>query len=253
MENNYILATSRQGIYTITLNRPEKLNAMCIDLVVQLNDEIQKIKNDDSAKAVFITGSEKAFSAGGDLHEMKMLSQPEAAKRSLFVQDTFKTIQNLNIPVVAFISGICFGGGMELALHTDFRYCTSTARFALPEVKYGIIPGAGGTVQLSQQLNIADTAYYLFTGNEIPATKLQQAGIIQKVIEGRLLLVEMENLAEYFSSISRPVLLALKEQIINSRNSNLQAAYTNEAQLFASLLSAQGRSGIDKEFTNRKV
>jgi len=252
MENNFITTTSRHGIYTITLNRPEKHNAMCINLVEQLFAEINKVKTDDSIKAVFITGNEKAFSAGGDLDEMKFLSKDEAEKRSLFVQDTFKVIQNLDVPVVAFISGICFGGGMELALHTDFRYCTSTARFALPEVKYGIIPGAGGTVQLPQQLNLADAAFYLLTGNEIPVAKLQQAGFIQKVIDGKLLTVEMENLAEYFSSISRKVLLALKDQLKRSRLAHLQSNYSNEAALFASLLSSQGRTGIDKEFTNRK-
>lgn len=252
MQFNYIISKQVNAILFITLNRPDKHNALCIDLVKELNLAFTEAKDNDGINAIFVLGNKNAFSAGGDLKEMKTLEKAEAQKRSAFVQETFCLMSEIEIPVISLISGICFGGGLELALHTDFRICAESARIGLPEVKYGMIPGAGGTVQLPNYLGKADASYYLLTGNEIPLQKALHAGLIQKTVADKEFNNEIEILANYFRSANRNALKAVKKMLMQNGNNKTNANYAMESDFFATLLTQQGHRGIEDKFIKNK-
>jgi enoyl-CoA hydratase/carnithine racemase len=241
-----VLFELQENIAIIKLNRPEKMNALCIDMVEALDKIADECNANDQLKAVFVYGNDKAFSAGGDLKEMQTLSEAEAEKRSGYVQSTFVKLGQIAVPVIAVIEAIAYGGGMELALQCDIRVASSNAKFALPEVKYGMIPGAGGTVMLPEVLPQGEAAWYLLTGEEIPSSLLLQRGVLQKVLEPGTLLEEAQKLKAYFANSPREVLVALKKQYKNK--GKLEDRYNTEASSFAHLLYNNGRTGITKNF-----
>jgi len=249
MQNKYKFIQLRQdnGIVCIILNRAEKLNAICFEMVEEINDAISNI-NFSETKALFITGNNEAFSAGGDLKEMKQLSREEAERRSLFIQDTFRKIQSLDIPSVAFIRGFCFGGGLELALHCDIRICDTNSQFAFPEVKYGIIPGAGGTVIFPAIAGESRASYYLLTGEEFNQNTAVDLNVIHKIIEPQDFEKEIENRKNFFIKTDKKALKAIKHLNKITVNNNIDALYREEARLFAELLHKNGKTGISDKF-----
>lgn len=248
MQYKFINTSTKDKIFVITLNRPDKHNALHIDMVRELNHCFSELINNSSINAIFIKGNDKAFCAGGDLKEMQQLDEKEAKRRSAYVQSTFKLLGEIKVPVVAFVQGICYGGGLELTMHTDFVICDETARLALPEVKYGMIPGAGGTVQLPLQMMKSDAAYFLLTGNEIPLSKAFNSGLIQLVLCNDEFEQEKIKLASYFANANPFALKAIKERIRSSSNKSLDENYNQESKYFSELLTQQGRTGIEKNF-----
>ncbi|OFX61360.1 MAG: hypothetical protein A2W84_11130 [Bacteroidetes bacterium GWC2_40_13] len=248
MEYQFIAFTITDGIAQLKLNRADKLNAICFRMVEEIRHALTHLDT-TTTKALFVVGHEKAFSAGGDLKEMKTLTQQEAERRSQFIHESFQLFQKLPIPTIAFISGVCLGGGLELALHCDVRICTQTARLALPELQYGIIPGAGGTVQLPLQLGHANAAFYLFTGADIPLELALQQGLIQQLLSVEQFPEVQKNLACHFSNTELEALKAVKEQLQRHRDgTSLTERYQQEAACFATLLANHGKDGIGDRF-----
>ena len=231
----------------LKLNRPEKRNALSLALIEELGLALNELAQNESIYAVFVLGNMEAFSAGGDLMEMQELSLEEAEKRSRLVQNTFQRLANLEVPVIAFIAGIAFGGGLELALHCDFRISSRSARFTFPEAKFGLIPGAGGTVLFPQLASKGDASYYLFTGHEIPIDKAYDLGIVQKVVYADELDKEMHHLACYFSGCSLEAIKAMKRMVKRAKP-NLTENYEQESKEFARVLQLVGREGIKTKF-----
>ncbi len=250
MQYTHINVESKKNITCLHLNRHKKLNAICFKMVEEIYHAVSAIDT-TGINALFIFGRPKAFSAGGDLKEMQLLDQKEAERRSNFIHKTFKLIQNLDIPTVAFIQGICFGGGLEIALHCDIKICDNTARFAFPEIKYGIIPGAGGTVQFPIQVGESAAAYYLFTGDEFNYETAKKIGLVQKVVNTTNFKQEIDNQILFFSEAAADSLKAIKQTIKLSRKNNLDSQYSKEAQLFSRLLFKNGKSRIGENFLNK--
>ncbi len=252
MDYNNLIIKNHDKVLHIILNRIDKYNALSNDLLNELNHAFNSAKNDDSINCVFISSSsEKAFCAGGDLNEMKLLNKQQAEKQSLFVQDTFKILQEIKVPVISFISGICYGGGLELALHTDIRICTETTVFAMPEVKYGIMPGGGGTVLMPQTIGVQNAMYYLLLGKELLVDEAKNMGLIQQIIPQNELQTSIDNNIKYFANSCRESLISIKKMLYKSsvNNNNL---YNTEAKLFAELLDNGGTKGIDNVFVKGK-
>ena len=247
MRYTYINVEHKEKIVCLQLNRPNKLNAICFEMVEEIHQAVSLIDT-NKTNALFILGCEKAFSAGGDLKEMQQLDQPEAERRSNYIHNTFRMIHNLEIPVIAFIQGICFGGGLEVALHCDIRICDSTARFAFPEVKYGMIPGAGGTIQFPLQVGESIAAYYLLTGEEFNAETAIKINLVQKTDVVENFEHEIVKQISYYSKTNPASLKAIKQMIKLKREPDLDIRYSKEAQLFSTLLFSNGKSGIGKSF-----
>ena len=151
MSYSTLLTTLQNGIFTITINRPDKLNALNKDVFTDLDKAVDEIQNDPAIRSAIITGSgSKAFVAGADITEFAGLSKAEAMALSKRGQDIFLKIENSSKPIIAAVNGFALGGGCELAMACHFRIASDNAKFGQPEVNLGLIPGYGGTQRLTQ-------------------------------------------------------------------------------------------------------
>ena len=171
------------GIYTITINRPEKLNALNSIVLSELEHAIDEIYFNPSIKSAIITGTgSKAFVAGADISEFSDLTKNEAIKLSKKVQDTFFKIENSGKPIVAAVNGFALGGGCELAMACHFRIASENARFGQPEINLGIIPGYGGTQRLTKLIGKGRATELLISGTMIDASTALQYGLVNYVV-----------------------------------------------------------------------
>ncbi len=183
-QQQYILFEQKDSIAVLKLNRPEKLNAMNLDVIAQLNNIVDSISNDDGIKAVIITGTgEKAFCAGADIEYMSKISPLEAEQYAIKGHGVMSKIENLNKPVIAAVNGYALGGGCELALACDIRIASKNAILGQPEVSLGICPGWGGTQRLARIVGIAKAKELIFTGRRISADEALTIGLVNKVVE----------------------------------------------------------------------
>ncbi len=248
MAYTYIDLRITEHVALLELQRSAKKNALCIAMVQELHACFSDLKENPKIQALLIRGQEDVFSAGGDLKEMQDLSEEEAQKRSAFVQETFSILRQMPCPVVAFIQGICYGGGLELALHCDIRLAADNTRLAFPEVKYGMIPGAGGTVLLREYIPAGDAFYFLSTGNEIPLDKALTQGLIQESFPLEVSEQYLQTQINHYQQLNPKALSALKKiQQLNCTKS-LDERYLSESVHFANLLVQNGRKGIQKKF-----
>jgi len=149
---------------------------------------------------------------------------------------------------VAWVQGVCYGGGLELLLHCDYSFCCETTKLALPEVKYGMIPGAGGVTLLQHRMSKADAFYYLSTGDEIPLDKAFNCGLIQQIISIDRFEEAIERKTKFYNEANGFALKALKKITKVNNNAELEAVYRMESDYFSTLLFENGRKGIDKNF-----
>jgi len=175
--------STEDGILIVTINRPDKLNALNKTVLDELQDVVYKIYHDPTIKSAIITGSgEKAFAAGADIAEFMELEPsmaPDLAKRG---QDVFDAIEDSPKAIVAAVNGFALGGGCELALACHFIYASENAKFGQPEVNLGLIPGYGGTQRLTQLIGRNRAIEVLMTGNMISAKEAMEYGMVNKVV-----------------------------------------------------------------------
>ncbi len=179
------LKTADSGaIRTITINRPEKLNALNVATVAELDAAISEVEADDTIAAVVITGAgDKAFVAGADISELATLGPVEAKEFALRGQEVFRRLERLTKPVVAAVNGYALGGGCELSMACHFRVASSNAVFGQPEVKLGLIPGYGGTQRLPRLVGKGRALEILLTGRNVAAAEAQSIGLANVVCE----------------------------------------------------------------------
>jgi enoyl-CoA hydratase len=190
-----LLTTLENGIFTITINRPEKLNALNTTVIQELSQAIDEVYDNASVKSAIITGSgEKSFVAGADITEFLQLdaTQGEALARNA-QQNVFDKIENSPKPIVAAVNGFALGGGCELALACHFIIASDNAKFAQPEVNLGIIPGYGGTQRLVQLVGKGRAMQLLMTGEMVTAKDAMQYGIVNKVVTQSELLTSVQE------------------------------------------------------------
>jgi len=197
MDYKNLLFELTDNIAKITINRPEKLNALNNETLVELNDLFDFLQETDTISVVIITGfGEKAFVAGADIKELSNLNGKSGVVFSLFGQSVFNKIENLNKPVIAAVNGFALGGGCELALACHIRYASENAKFGQPEVNLGIIPGYGGTQRLTRQIGKGRAIEYILSGDLIPAQEAFRIGLVNKVFTIEELLPKTIELAE---------------------------------------------------------
>lgn len=178
-----LLTNLEQGIYTITINRPDKLNALNKVVMHELNEAVKEMQTNEAVKAVIITGAGgKAFVAGADISEFVGLSSEEGLQIATFGHGIFNAIENSAKPVVAAVNGFALGGGCELAMACHFRVASTNAKFGQPEVNLGLIPGYGGTQRLVQLVGKGRALEMMMTGNLIDAPTALQYGLVNYVV-----------------------------------------------------------------------
>ena len=182
MEYKNILLDVNEHIAIVSLNRPDKLNALNHETLVELKSVFERLKSDDNVFVVIITGSgEKAFVAGADISEINKLNMLEGKKFAEFGQSVFSLIEKFDKPVIAAVNGFALGGGCELALSCHIRLASENAKFGQPEVNLGIIPGYGGTQRLARLINSGRALEMILTADMIDATEAFRIGLVNKV------------------------------------------------------------------------
>src|SRR5574338_108462 len=212
MNYKNILLDINERIAIVTLNRPDKLNALNHDTLTELMEVFENLKNNENVFVIIITGSgEKAFVAGADISDINKLSMLEGKKFAEFGQSVFSYIESMDKPVIAAVIGFALGGGCELALACHIRTASENAKFGQPEVNLGIIPGYGGTQRLAGLINTGRAMEYILTGDIIDSSEALRLGIVSHVYPQTELLARAEDMANKIISKARhAVRLAIK-------------------------------------------
>ncbi len=244
MAFNNILVESSAGITTVTVNRPDKLNALNTETICELNQCFTGLASDDETRVVVLRGAgEKAFVAGADINELAQMTAPEAELLSRGGQKLMNLIENLGKPVIAAVGGFALGGGCELAMACTFRYASATAKLGLPETGLGLIPGFGGTQRLSRLVGRGRALELVLTGNMISAEEACIMGLVNKVFTGDDLMDEVMKIAGVLASKSTLTLKIALQAVNNGLNMNQDSG----CQLEAALFGVCGASGDARE------
>ena len=196
-----LLTSLESGIFIITINRPDKLNALNNDVFTDLNTALDEIDRNSEIKSVIITGAGlKAFVAGADISEFSGFSKEQAMALAKRGQDTYFRIENCSKPIIAAVNGFALGGGCELAMACHFRIASENAKFGQPEVNLGLIPGYGGTQRLVQLIGKGRAIELLISANMIDANTALQYGLVNYVVKQEDLLAKAISLLEIINS-----------------------------------------------------
>ena len=232
MSYSTLVTSLIDGIYTITINRPEKLNALNSIVLSELEHAIDEIYSNPLIKSAIITGAgSKAFVAGADISEFSDLTKAEAIKLSKRGQDIFFKIENSGKPIIAAVNGFALGGGCELAMACHFRIASENARFGQPEVKLGIVPGYGGTQRLTKLIGKGRAIELLISGIMIDAKTALQFGLVNYVVQEESL---MNKAISILSVINSKAPIAISECIrsVNASEDHSTNGYTIENNAF---------------------
>ena len=242
------------GVAVVTISRPKALNALNTRFFQEMDDYVASIKNDASIKVMVITGEGKAFVAGADIAEMVDKNQEEGSGFSRLGQATFRSLETLDIPVIAAINGFALGGGLELAMACDFRTANTKAKFGQPEVNLGLIPGYAGTQRLSRLVGPGDALYLLMTADMIGAEDALRIGLVQKVYEPEALMEETMKIARNIASKGPKAVKLVKQVVRKGLAMDFDKGSELEAQNFGSLFGEgnEGREGMQAFLEKRK-
>lgn len=241
------------GIFTITLSRPDKLNALNATVLQEFQDALSYAKTSSSIKAVLITGQgEKAFCAGADIEQLVTLNSQQGHAFSKAGQTAFRMLEQLGKPSLAAINGYAFGGGFELAMAATLRIAVDSARLALPEVKLGLIPGYGGTQRLARLAGKGRALDLCITGRMLDAHTALSWGILSEVTPTDQLLSSAYRLLSLTLAVSPLAVKSAMEVIDSAYDLPLQAALEIEAEAFGKLCGmADKKEGVDA-FLNKR-
>jgi len=254
MELKNILYEKREGVATITINRPEKLNAMDHETIQEILSALDDAEKDENIRVVVITGAgDRAFSAGADISGMKGRTPLDSRRSSQFGQQMMNRVEDLEKPVIAAINGYALGGGLELAMVCDFRIASENARLGQPEINIGLVPGWGGTQRLPRFVGKALAKEMIFTGRMIDAKTAEQHGLVNKVVPADQLKLAVQELATELLN-KPPVAIKVAKQLINnSTETNLRIGLTHESEAFGILGSTEDfREGTAAFLDKRK-
>ncbi len=232
MEFENIIFNKTNKIATITLNRPKFLNALCDQLIKEINYVLDLLSKDDEVHVVILKGSQKAFAAGADINEMKDLKLISHIKKD-FIKP-WETISKFKKPIIASVAGYALGGGCEIAMMCDIIIAADNAKFGQPEINLGTIPAAGGTQRLVKSVGKSKAMELVLSGSTISAEEAYSYGLISKVVPIEDLDRETVSLAENIANKSLPILILAKEAILRSFESTLSEGMINERRLFQS-------------------
>jgi enoyl-CoA hydratase len=216
MSEPRILASRDETILTLTLNRPDKLNAIDGAMLDALDEVLGKLERDPEIRAVILTGAGRAFSAGADIKEWTALTPLEFGRSwGLRGHGLFDRLAGLPVPVIAAINGIAFGGGLELALCADIRIASAAARLGLPEVTIAALPGWGGTQRLPRLIGPGRAKHMILTGQPIDAARAEVWGLISEVVAAETLPARARELAARIAA-NAPLAVQASKRLIDA-------------------------------------
>ena len=245
--------TEADRVGIVTLNRPKQLNALNNQLMDELGSALKAFDADASIGCIVVTGSEKAFAAGADIGAMASYSFADAYKGD-YITRNWEQIRQVRKPVIAAVSGFALGGGCELAMMCDFIIAADNARFGQPEIKLGIIPGAGGTQRLPRAVGKAKAMDMALTGRMMDAGEAERAGLVSRVVPLDKLMDEALAAALMISDYSQVAVMAAKESVNRAFEGSLSDGIMFERRLFHALFAtADQKEGMDAFVNKRKA
>ena len=234
MEYKNILLDINEHIAVVTLNRPDKLNALNHKTLVELKEVFERLKSDENIFVIIITGSgEKAFVAGADISEINKLNMLEGKVFAEFGQEVFSSIEKFDKPVIAAVNGFALGGGCELALSCHIRLASENAKFGQPEVNLGIIPGYGGTQRLTRLINSGHAMEMILTADLIDANEALRIGLVNKVYPQMELMSKAFEMAAKIASKGQQAIRLGVKSVKAVDEVNLQEGLNIEATHFS--------------------
>jgi len=233
-----ILVETRGRVGLVTLNRPKALNALNDSLMNELGDALAAFDADESIGAMVITGSEKAFAAGADIGAMKDRSFRDVYMGQ-YITRNWERMRSIRKPVIAAVAGYALGGGCELAMMCDILIAADTAKFGQPEIKLGIIPGAGGTQRLPRAVGKAKAMDLVLTGRMMDAAEAERAGLVSRVVPADKLIDEALAAAAQIAEFSLPSVMMAKEAVNRAYESPLAEGMLFERRLFHALFATE--------------
>jgi enoyl-CoA hydratase len=253
MEFNTIRFVESERIGVITLNRPTAMNAINSELIRELDQVLNIIREEEEISVVIITGSEKAFSVGADIKQISGIKTPLDAHCFITsLQSLFKKIESLEKPVIAAISGLALGGGCELSLACDIRIVAENTTFGQPEIKIGVIPGAGGTQRLPRLIGLGRAKELLYTGDSIDALEAYRIGLVNKVVPVESLMDEAKKLAAKLAQQPVCALQMTKMAVNEGIDMDLQSALNYESRCFEILFSTEDQKEGMRAFIEKR-
>ncbi len=254
MEYEILNVDYQESIAIVKINRPQALNALNTRFFQEMDDVVSQVTNKPEIKVMIITGEGKAFVAGADIAEMVDKNPEEGSEFSRIGQNTFRSLEKLEIPVIAAINGFALGGGLELAMGCDFRIASTKAKFGQPEVNLGLIPGYAGTQRLSRLVGMGDALFLLMTAEMIGAEDALRIGLVQKVFEPEVLMDEVMKIAQ--TLVSKGPLAVKKVKAVTRQGymMDFDKGTELEAEQFGSLFGkgSEGEEGMKAFLDKRK-
>jgi enoyl-CoA hydratase len=252
MNYENILVETRGKVGLITLNRPKAMNALNDTLIDELGAAFDGFEADDNVGCIVITGSEKAFAAGADIGAMAGWNFMDVYKAN-YISRNWDRIARCRKPIIAAVAGFALGGGCELAMMCDMIYAADTAKFGQPEIKLGILPGAGGTQRLPRAVGKAKAMDMCLTARFIDAQEAERAGLVARIIAADKLLEETLAAAATIAGFSSPVVMMIKESVNRAYESSLQEGLLFERRTFhAAFALADQKEGMAAFVEKRK-
>ncbi|QWV92127.1 enoyl-CoA hydratase/isomerase family protein [Geomonas oryzisoli] len=255
MENQNILCDIAEGVATVTVNRPASLNALNSQVLGELECTLYKLEQDNAVRVVILTGAgEKAFVAGADIKEMAEMTSFEGHRFALQGQRVMLFIEKMSKPVIAAVNGYALGGGLELALACDVIYASDNAKLGFPEVTLGIIPGFGGTQNLSRLIGPNRAKELVLSGRMINAQKALAWGVVNEVVAQAELAAKALDLAREIAKNGSLGVGYAKNAIVNGLNMTKEDGFRYESSLFGVLFATEDqKEGMGAFVEKRKA
>ena len=248
-----LIYEKKDNIGVLTINRPEKMNALSNELIEELSQFLDDVQNDEELRILVITGAgEKAFVAGADIQELVDRDALLGRKVSRTRQEIFSRIENLPIPVMAAVNGYALGGGLELALACSIRICSEQAQFGAPEVKLGIIPGDGGTQRLPRLVGLGRAMEMILTGDFIDAREAYRIGLVNQVTSHDELMEKAMDLAKKIAKRPPLAVRYAKEAVNRSQEGDTISGYALESYLHALTCTTEDKKEGVKAFLEKR-
>jgi enoyl-CoA hydratase len=253
MSYEFILVRTEGRVGVVTLNRPKQLNALNDGLMNELGQALKAFDNDPEIGCMIVTGSEKAFAAGADIGAMATYTFADAYKGD-YITRNWETLRSVRKPVIAAVSGFALGGGCELAMMCDFIIAADNAKFGQPEIKLGIIPGAGGTQRLPRAVGKSKAMDMALTGRMMDAVEAERSGLVSRVVPLEKLMDEALGAALQICDFSQLAVMAAKESVNRAFEGSLADGVMFERRLFHALFAtADQKEGMDAFVNKRKA
>lgn len=232
-EGTYVRLEMEDGIGVLTIDRPDRLNALDRDVLADLRKALSDAGGSAGLRCLVVTGAGKAFVAGADIDAMKDMDPEQAKEFAAFGHGTFDMIETLPCPVIAAVNGFALGGGCELALACDFIYVSTKAKLGQPEVKLGVIPGFGGTQRLTRRVGAARARELIYTGRMVDAEEAVRIGLANAAFEPDALMDEARKTAATIAQMGPIAIAAAKRVILDGADMLLSEANGREIDAFA--------------------